>query len=108
MQVGTSGAGGAPGAPGFHRTVPSSVAMQNMRTPLELNDCGAELATNEVFVDPPAAMNPAAKSLYPPLFPELTTSSRMQACDDAGVHPAEGPPRLARSGAKPTAGKVVL
>src|SRR6266576_3775772 len=97
MQVGTSGAGGAPGDPGLERTTPSSVAIQNSRTPLELNTCGAELATKDVFVRPPAAINPAANNLYPPLFPELTTPSRMQACVGSGEHPATGPPRLARS-----------
>ena len=107
MQVGTSGAGGTAEAPGLERTTPSSVAMQNRRTPLELNDKGAELATKDVFVGPPAAMNPAAKNLYPLLLPALTTLSRMQAWAGAGEHPA-GPPRLARSGEKPTAGNVVL
>src|SRR4051794_2187918 len=108
MQVATLGAGTAPGAPAFARTTPSSVALQNMRTPLLLKDCGAALATNVVFVSPPAAMKPAAKNLYPPLFPELTTPSRMQAVAAAGLHPAVGPPRLARSGAKPTEGNEML
>src|SRR5262250_3121239 len=108
MQVGTSGAGGAPGEPGFERTTPSSVAIQNMRTPVPLKFCGAELATNVVLVDPAAAANPAAKKLYPSFFPELTAPSRMQACAGSGVHPATGPPRLARSGANPTSAKLLL
>src|SRR6266567_2557279 len=103
MQVGTSGAGTAPVAPGLERTTPPSVAMQNMRTPLVLKTWGAELATNDVLIGP-ALVKPAAKNSYPPLFPELTISSRMQACADDGEHPEAGPPRLARSGAKPISG----
>src|SRR5215475_7494822 len=99
MQVGTSGAGTAPGAPGFQRTTPSSVAMQNNRTPVALKFSGAELATKVVFVATPTPTNPAAKNLYPLLVPELITLSRMQACAGSGMHPAIGPPRLARSGA---------
>src|SRR5215469_9078223 len=77
--VGTSGAGVAPGEPGFTRTAPSSVAMQNSRTPLLLKFCGAELATKVVFVVAPAAAKPAAKNRYPFLVPPVITLSRMQA-----------------------------
>src|SRR6266487_199799 len=103
MQVGTSGAGTAPGPLVFERTRPSSVAIQNKRTPLVLKFCGAELATKEVLISPLGA-KPAAKNLYPPLLPALITVSRMQAFAGAGVHPATGPPRLVRSGENPTAG----
>jgi len=108
MHVTTSGAGVAPGDPCFTRRVPASVAAQNMRTPDLLKFCGAELATNAVFTDPPPAAKPAAKNVYPSLPPELITLSRIQACVTSAVQAPAGLPKVARSGAKPTAEYVLL
>jgi len=102
MQVATSGAGTPPEVPGVLRRTPS-VTTQKFRTPVTLNEMGAEAATKELL-GPAPPLKPTAASWYPLLVPLETMLSRMQAVVELGLQPVEGPPRLARSDAYPTVG----
>jgi hypothetical protein len=76
----------------------ASVITQKLRTPVRLNDAGAELATNVSFV-PPATAKPAAKNVYPLFVPLESTLSIMQAVVELGEHAAAGPPKLINAAA---------